>query len=272
MKIGPNGKHEMGMMLLRIALLLVVVYGGAVIWMWVKQEAYLFLPKHYEVLPEFERYRWDRQIDGITHQGWFLDKGAEKTVIYHGGNAEDLAGHCDVLFDGLEVNALLVNYRGYGESEGVPGEAAMVADCIAIFDLFCEEKSVDPSNVFLMGRSLGSGVSVQVAAARPQAAGVILVTPYESISAIAKFQYPWLPFGRMLRHPFRSIDYAPKMEMPALILLAEFDDVIPIETGQKLGDAWGGEKEIVTIPAGHNDLNEHPAYFEAINRFIQQAE
>lgn len=259
----------MGMMLLRIALLLFLAWSGAVVWMWVRQDSYLFLPNHYEVLQEFEKYRWDPVIDGLQHQGWFLDKGAEKTVIYHGGNAEDLAGHCDVLFDGLKVNALLVNYRGYGQSEGKPGEKEMVADAIAIFDLFCKEKNVDPSKVYLMGRSLGSGVAVQVAAARPQAAGAILVTPYESIAAIAKFQYPWLPIEKLLRHPFRSIDHAPNMKMSALVLLAEFDEVIPIETGQKLGEAWGGPKEIVTIPMGHNDLNEHPDYFEEINRFIK---
>ena len=262
----------MGALLLKLLILVAIAYCCAILYMWIRQDAYLFRPKHYDVLQEFERYRWDRQIDGITHQGWFLDKGAEKTVIYHGGNAEDLAGHCEVLFQGLEVNALLVNYRGYGQSEGVPGEKEMVADAIAIFDLFCEEKGVDPSNVYLMGRSLGSGVAVQVAAARPEAAGAILVTPYESIAAIAKFQYPWLPIDRLLRHPFRSIDHAPNIKMPALILLAEFDEVIPVETGRRLGEAWGGEKEILTIPMGHNDINEHPAYFEAINRFIQQAE
>ncbi len=270
MKPGPKNRREMGMMLLRIALLLVVAYSGAILFMWARQDAFLFRPNHYDVLPDFERYRWDRTVNGATLQGWFLDKGTEKNVIYHGGNAEDLAGHCDVLFQGLESNALLVNYRGYGQSEGVPGEKEMVVDAIAIFDLFCKEQKVSPENVYLMGRSIGSGVAVQVAAARPQAAGVILVTPYESIAAIAKFQYPWLPIERLLRHPFRSIDHAPEMEMPALILLAEFDQVIPIESGQKLGDAWGGEKEIVTLPTGHNDINEHPAYFEAINRFIQR--
>ena len=259
----------MGMMLLRMALFLFLAWGGAVIWMWVRQEAYLFLPKHYEVLPEFERYRLDPVVNGLKHQGWFLDKGTDKTVIYHGGNAEDLAGHCDVLFDGLDVNALLVNYRGYGESEGAPGEKEMVSDAIEIFDLFCQEKSIDPSNIYLMGRSLGSGIAVQVATARPQAAGAILVTPYESIAAIAKFQYPWLPIERMLRHPFRTIDHAPDMQMPALILLAESDEVIPIESGLKLGEAWGGPKEIIILPMGHNDINEHPDYFEAINRFLK---
>lgn len=260
----------MGWMILRIALLLVIAWGGAVVWMWVRQESYLFLPNHWEPWPEYEKFRWDREVNGVKLQGWFLDKDANKTVIYHGGNAEDLSGHCEVLFDGLEANTLLVNYRGYGASGGTPGQKEMIADCSAILDLFCKEKQVPHSSVFLMGRSLGSGVSVQVAAARPEVAGVILVTPFESIAAIAKFQYPWLPIERFLRHPFRSIDHAPNMQIPALILLAEFDEVIPVESGRKLGEAWGGKKEILTLPMGHNDINENPAYFEAINHFVRE--
>ena len=98
---------------------------------------------------------------------------------------------------------------------------------------------------------------------------MILVTPYESIAAIARFQYPWLPIERMLRHTFRSIDYALELKVPALILLAEFDEVLPIESGRKLGEAWGGPKEIITLPTGHNDINDHPDYFKAINRFVR---
>jgi hypothetical protein len=119
-----------------------------------------------------------------------------------------------------------------------------------------------------MGRSLGTGVAIQVAAAR-LAAGLILVTPYENIAAIARFQYPWLPLHRMLRHPFPAIDFAPQIKMPALIILSEFDEVIPIESGRKLGEALGGPKEFITLPTGHMDINEHPDYFAIINRFIQ---
>jgi hypothetical protein len=258
----------MSALLLKLLAIVAVAYSCAVLWMWARQESYLFLPKHYDPLPEFERYRWDRTINGVQHQGWFLDNGKEKTVIYHGGNAEDLAGHCDVMMDGLDANALLVNYRGYGQSEGAPGEKEIVADGIAIFDLFCAEKNVSPSNIVLMGRSLGCGVAIQVAAARPQVSGLILVTPYESIAAIAKFQYPWIPIERMLRHPFRAIDVAPKIKMPTLVLLSEFDEVIPVGSGKKLSEALGGPKEIITLPMGHNDTNEHPGYFAAINRFI----
>ncbi|MFA7257304.1 MAG: alpha/beta fold hydrolase [Kiritimatiellales bacterium] len=256
-------------MILRLLLLIVLLYVCAIVFMWIRQEHYLFLPKHYDVLPEFERFRWDRTINGVPHQGWFLDKGKTQTVIYHGGNAEDLAGHCEVMMDGIDANVLLVNYRGYGQSEGAPGEKEMVSDCIAIFDLFCAEKNITPSNIVLMGRSMGTGVAIQVAAAHPDAAGLILVTPYESIAAVARFQYPWLPIKQLMRHPFRAIDFAPQIKMPALVILSEFDEVIPVESGRRLGEALGGPKEIITLPMGHNDINEHPGYFATINRFLK---
>jgi len=260
----------MGALLLNILLIVAAAYGCAVLWMWLRQEHYQFVPKHYDPFPEFEHYRWDRVINGVKLQGWFLDKGKDKTVIYHGGNAEDLAGHCEEMMKNLDANVLLVNYRGYGQSEGKPGEKEIVADCIAIYDLFREETGTPSEQMFLMGRSLGSGVSVQVAAARPEAAGLILVTPYENIAAIARFQYPWLPLHRMLRHPFPAINFAPQIKMSSLVILSEFDKVIPIESGRRLGEVLGGSKKIITLPTGHMDINEHPDYFKAINRFVKK--
>jgi pimeloyl-ACP methyl ester carboxylesterase len=161
----------------------------------------------------------------------------------------------------------MVNYRGYGQSAGLPGEKEMVSDSLALYDLFRKETDLTETRLFLMGRSLGTGVAVQVAAARP-ALGLILITPYETIAAVAKFRYPWLPIERLLRHPFRAIDFAPKIKIPALVILAEFDEMIPIESGRRLGEALGGPAEVLTLPTGHMDINKHPAYFEAINRFI----
>ena len=257
-------------MILRVILWVVILYVCAVLWMWLRQEAFIFLPKHGEVLPEFERFRWDRTVNGVRHQGWFIDKGKPKTVIYYGGNAEDLAGHCEEMMTELDANILMINYRGYGQSEGNPGEKELVADSIALFDLFCAEKNMSPSNICLMGRSLGCGVAVQVAVARPGTAGIILVTPFESMETVAHFHYPWLPVKGILRHTFRSIDYAPEIKTPTLVVLAEFDEVVPVESGWKLGEALGGPKEFVTLPMSHNDINEHPGYFEAINRFINR--
>jgi hypothetical protein len=258
---------ETVMIPLYLALTVVLIYASSILWMWIRQEHYLFLPKHCEPLPEFERFRWDRVINGVPHQGWFLDKGKDKTVIYHGGNAEDLCNHCEPFWNGLDANALLVNYRGYGQSEGKPGEKEMVADCLAVYDLFRKETGIRTENIFLMGRSLGTGVAVQVAAARP-AAGLILTTPYENIAAVARFQYPWLPLKRLLRHTFHAVGFAPQIKIPALVVLAESDEVIPVKSGRRLGEALGGPTKIITLPAGHMDIHEHPDYFQTINRFL----
>jgi len=257
-------------MIIKAFIFAVVLYGCAVLWMWLRQETLIFLPKHGEAPPEFECFRWDRTVNGVRHQGWFLDKGKTKTVIYYGGNAEDLAGHCEEMMTELDANILMVNYRGYGQSEGKPGEKELVVDSIALFDLFCAERNILPSTIYLMGRSLGCGVAVQVAAARPGTAGIILVTPFESMETVAHFHYPWLPVKGILRHTFRSIDYAPEIKTPALVVLAEFDEVVPIESGRKLGEALGGPKEFVTLPMSHNEINEHHGYFETVNRFINR--
>lgn len=257
------------MLIFRILLLIALAYGGAFVWMWWRQEHYLFLPCRYDPPEGAERFRWNPSVNGVQLQGWFLDKGAARTVIYYGGNAEDVSGHIEPFFARLEANALLVNYRGYGESEGKPGEQAMVADALAIYDRFIAEKQIAPESIILMGRSLGSGVAVQVAAARP-ARGTVLVTPFESVAAIARFQYPWLITKGILRHPFRSVDLAPGIRVPLLTLLAQFDEVIPVETGQRLTAAWGGPAETVTLPATHNEINDDPGYFDAINRFVNR--
>lgn len=257
------------MMALRILLLVALAYGGAMALMWIRQEHYLFLPCRYDPPDGAERFAWNVDVNGVQLQGWFLDKGAARTVIYYGGNAEDVSGQIEPFFARLEANALLVNYRGYGASEGKPSEKNMVADALSVYDRFVAEKQIAPENIILMGRSLGSGVAVQVAAARP-ARGVVLVTPFESIAAIARFQYPWLITKGILRHPFRCVEIAPRIQTPLLTLLAQFDEVIPVSSGQRLTAAWGGPNEAVTLPSTHNEINEDPGYYDAINRFVNR--
>jgi len=108
----------------------------------------------------------------------------------------------------------LVNYRGYGASEGSPSERALFADALLVLDALRERPDVDPARVALVGRSLGSGVATYVAANRP-VAGVALVSPYDSVTALARRQFPWLPIELLLRHPFDSRSRGKGMPKPA---------------------------------------------------------
>lgn len=108
-----------------------------------------------------------------------------------------------------------------------------------------------------------------LAGARPVRAA-ILVTPYDSIAAVASGQYPYLPVRLLLRHPFPSTDWAQKTQAPALLLAAERDFVVPATHAQRLFEAWAGAKQIHVLPqTGHNDIEMHPDYYRLINEFLR---
>jgi hypothetical protein len=189
-------------------------------------------------------------------------------ILYFGGNAEDVSGMIDdALSQGPGVAWLLVSYPGYGASEGSPSAASIAADALQWHDYAVRE--IKPRQVFAFGRSLGSGAAVQLAAARPLS-GVILVTPFDSLAAVAKRYYWYLPVDLLLRHRFDSVDLAPKITAPLLCLAAERDEVIPPQHARRLYEAWAGPKQWVALPgAGHNSTDGVPAFWRSIGQFLR---
>lgn len=192
-------------------------------------------------------------------------------VIYFGGNAEEVTSFAPFVAETYGPRAvLLVNYRGYGASGGKPGEAALVADGAALFDWAARRGDIDGTRIALHGRSLGSGVAVQVAAMRP-ARCVILTSPFDSALEVAKRMYPWLPVSLLMRHPFDSMARAPAITIPALVLIGEADTLIPRGHSERLAAAWGGPVERVSFEGfGHNDLDVNPRYAEAVRAFLER--
>jgi dipeptidyl aminopeptidase/acylaminoacyl peptidase len=171
-----------------------------------------------------------RSSDGTRLCGWFLTPNAPGThpgVIYFGGRSEEVswvARDAGTLFPGMAV--LVMNYRGYGDSHGNPGERQMIEDGRMLYDWLAAHKHVDPLRIAVVGRSLGSGVAIQVAAHQP-AAALALITPYDSILAIARRRFRAMPISLLLKHRFESIKHAEKVSAPVLVLRAESDDVVP---------------------------------------------
>jgi fermentation-respiration switch protein FrsA (DUF1100 family) len=202
-----------------------------------------------------------------------IPDGVEKPplVIYFGGNAEEVTAYAPeapALYGPRA--ALFVNYRGYGASAGRPGEAALVGDGAEIYDWAAKRTDLDASRIALHGRSLGTGVAVQVAAARP-ARCVVLTSPFESALGVARELYPWLPVAWLLRHPFDSAARAPSIKVPALIVTGSADTVIRPHHSEKLASVWGGKVERLSLEGfGHNDLDLHPGYARAIRSFLDR--
>lgn len=213
-----------------------------------------------------------RAADGTALAGWLANPAgrAAPLLIYFGGNAEEvswMAGESQ-RFEGWSV--LAVNYRGYGDSAGSPGEKALFADALAIYDYAASRADVQRSHIAVMGRSLGSGVAVHLASRRT-VAGVVLAAPYDTLEAVARRAYPFLPVRYLLRHRFDSLALAPSIKTPALFVAAERDSIIPPEHARRLHDAWGGSREWMLLKGSdHNDIDGYPDFWNAIGRFLSK--
>jgi hypothetical protein len=207
--------------------------------------------------------------DGTKLHAWHIG-GSGPLVIYFGGNAEEVSWMLEEAGNVPGVAWLHVNYRGYGLSGGSPGEAVLVSDAVEWFDHAMTLPGADAKRIYVFGRSLGSGVAVALAAQRPLA-GLILATPFDSLAAVAKRYYWYLPVDLLLKHRFDSIALAPALKQPLLCLIAERDEVIPPVHGERLFEAWGGTKrKIVLQEAGHNSTDAHPMFWPAIREFLAQ--
>jgi pimeloyl-ACP methyl ester carboxylesterase len=242
--------------------------------MYLAQDSLLFFPQPLVAPPRavrpVEPLEFERE-EGVKLRGWLV-KAAEARaplVIFYGGNAEELSWQMTEPWP-ADWSLALVNYRGYGESDGNPSEAALFADALVVFDALARRPDVDPARIVLVGRSLGSGVAVYVAAERPVAA-VVLISPYDSMTAVGQRHYPWLPVGRLLKHPFDSASRAPRIRAPLLAIAGGHDRIIPPAHSRKLVAAWGGPKRFVELEeADHNDLSGAPKYWPAIDGFLRE--
>jgi dipeptidyl aminopeptidase/acylaminoacyl peptidase len=171
-----------------------------------------------------------RGADGTRLAGWYMvpdTPGPHPAVLYFGGRSEEVswvARDAARMFPGMAV--LAMNYRGYGKSHGQPGEAHLIEDGKILFDWLAERPQIEATRVALVGRSLGSGVAVQVAQAR-NAHSLVLITPYDSILAIAKRRFRVVPVNLVLRHRFESVRHAVGLQVPTLVLRAEEDVIVP---------------------------------------------
>jgi hypothetical protein len=242
--------------------------------MWFFQERMLFYPRSLDSRPALRPNVEEVSIvaaDGVKLRGWLVkgDGAPAPLVIYFGGNAEEaswLVGLADQ-FAGWSL--LLVNYRGYGESEGKPGEKELLEDGLAIHDYAKGRPDVNSGHIVAMGRSLGSGVAVHLAAHRPLR-GVILVSPYDSILEVAKHHYPFLPVSLMLRHRFDSLVRVPQIQAPLLCLVASEDRVIPGAHSRALFEAWRGAKTWHEVPrSDHDSIAGELEYWRSISDFLR---
>ena len=208
------------------------------------------------------------RLAGALHRAAPPSRGL---LLVFGGNAEDADWRLRHFRGWVQdVDIVTFFYRGYGPSGGVPSEAALVADAVAIHDAMSAR--LRPARVIAAGFSLGSGVAAQLARQRPLA-GLILVTAFDSIAALAAARYPYVPVASLLRHPFRSDEALAGTRIPVAVIGAEADRVVPPSSTRRLVDALADPVLVAWVPqADHVSIYDHAeyraAFREALDRLL----
>lgn len=200
--------------------------------------------------------------DGTPLRGWFFNRGAgTPLVVFYGGNAMNVGNFVSIAASDPTRSYLLINYRGYGGSEGEPSEARLVADarsCIAQARALMDS----PGPLALVGYSLGSGVAMQVAAGKKTEA-LVLICPFDNMTEVACNQVPFFP--RILpMDSWNSAEYAPHITCPVTIMRAQIDNIVPAESTDRLIRAFPTAPTTKTYPADHNTIFSCPEFTQDI--------
>ena len=145
-------------------------------------------------------------------------------VIGFGGNAQDAERLGQDLAGRLpDAHVVVFHYRGFGLSSGKPSQEGLFADALKVYDTMVAR--LQPDRTFVVGVSLGSGVATFLSSQRP-VAGMILVTPFDSVEAIAKANYFWVPVSLLMRDPFPSDSFMRDNTTPVAVIAVEGDRVV----------------------------------------------
>ena len=237
-----------------LAVIAVVLLSSSV-WM---EGRFLYFPtRPLAATPESLGLRADelfvRTEDGVRLHGWWIKGvGGRALLFFHGnaGNIGDRLERAQILNERLGLDVFLVDYRGYGRSEGSPSEDGLYRDARAIHAQALER--FRPGQIVLFGESLGSAVAVQLAIDR-ESAGVVLETPFLSVPAMARKHYPFVPTF-LIRSRFDNESKIASVRSPKLFLVAGQDEIVPPDQGRRLFELAPEPKTLFVIPgAGHND-------------------
>lgn len=255
--------------------LVFVAYVGVCAYYYLYQDSLIFMNRFVPAKehPELKKYNITYEYKGQKINGWQVVYNKNlPTVFYYGGNGErvneafvDYQKHY-----GSAINFVTFEYPGYGLSTGKPSEIGFIDHQTYATKRFMKENGISPSKTVFIGRSMGSSVATQLAEPLSPA-GVILITPFDSIYEIGHRRYPFLPLNMLLKYPFDSKAVAPRLGMPVLVVEAENDTVTPIAHAESLIEAWKGPVRKVFLKEGtHANIYSYQALWTQMNDFIRR--
>ncbi len=209
--------------------------------------------------------------DKIDLIGWFYNKNIKKlkTIVFFHGNAGSLRNRTYKLnhFKDLDVNFLIIAWRGFSGNIGKPDEMGLYEDARSAIR-WLNKKGIEDKNIILYGESLGTAVAVEIAQSKKYA-GVILESPFTSMVNMGKKYYPFFPVSFLLKDKFESNKKINKISVPILIMHGKVDKIVPYDMGKKMYELANQPKFFYSQEYGDHMVEYDEKLLLALKQFIQ---
>lgn len=276
-------------LLLWAGMVAAVTYVAFCLLLFFQQTRLIFLPSSViEKTPELYNLPYEEVWLPVTvnrgkvehiHGWWIKAKESHpKVLLYLHGNGINIGAnvaHASRFYQ-LGFSVLLIDYRGYGRSEGsFPNEMRVYQDSLTAWNYLVKQKQISPSQIFIYGHSLGGAIAIDLAVKHPEAAGLIVESSFTSMREIVAYRnWFWMfPVDLILTQRFESIQKLPKLKIPVLFIHGTADLSLPSFMSQKLYATAPEPKKLILVPgAGHNNVAEVAGmeYLHWVDSFVEQ--
>jgi len=263
-----------------ISYLIIIVTGWLLlnVWMHFRQPQMIFYPVRelYQTPADWGLDYDDvtfTAADGVQLHGWYIpQQPSEQVLLFFHGNAGNISHRRDSLelFHRLGLSVFIIDYRGYGNSQGKPDEHGLYQDAAAAWHYLTEEQGIASDQILIFGRSLGGAVAARLAS-EVQARGLILESTFSSARDFAKAVFPILSRLVSIRYDFNTVENIRNVHYPVLVLHSPDDEIMPFQLGEKVFQAAQQPRHFVRMQGDHNNgfLQSQPAYAQSLDSWLQ---
>ncbi len=269
-----SAKRENGRLLLQLLRALAIVVLAVVVIVLLFEKRFIFIPKQGGVGASPGEDVWLTTTDDVRIHGWYVEHpDAVASLLWFHGNAGNIESrrHLLLRLRDLPANVLIIDYRGYGKSEGSPDEPGVYRDAQAAWEWLAAR--AEPERIIIFGISLGGGPACELAT-QVDCGGLVLESIFTSAKDMSSRVIPFLPVRWLMRTHFDNLSKIAKIKAPKLLIHSRADDVVPFAMGERLFEAAASPKEHAWFDeANHNNLTmvHGDAYYDRLRVFIERA-
>ena len=267
----------------KMAIPVLIIVAGFILWLrWIEPRMLYHPERQLDQTPGNLGLKYEdvtlTTSDSVHINGWLVPApDAKLTILFFHGNAGNISHRLEklaILHD-LGVNTFIIDYRGFGRSEGKPNEQGTYHDAQAAYDYVVGRARPPgapfstPRSIILYGESLGSAVAADLAS-KVEVGGLVLEEAFTSVGDVGQKMFPFFPVRWLVQNKYDTLSKMPRIKVPLLILHSREDEIFDMSYPQRLLAAANEPKTFVELHGNHNDafLVSGQVYRDALEKFF----